>query len=207
MIAAVVCLVSLFALASAKAAVRNAFVVHETREDVPSGFTRTGDAAASTTINMRVALVSNDARGLEDKLLAVSTPGNPSYGEHLSADEVGTYADSDDRAFVLMTCAQVNKYLAPSSDSAAAVTGWLESNGINATTISPAGDWLGFSVTVEKANALLDAKYEVFTHVPTGKEQIRTMSYSIPAALQGKLDLVHPTTRFDSFVGLVSYIF
>ena len=45
----------------------------------------------------------------------------------------------------------------------------------------------------DNANALLDADFAVYTHSDTGKQVIRTMSYSIPAALQGHLDFVHPT--------------
>lgn len=81
----------------------------------------------------------------------------------------------------------------PSPQSTAMVTEWLSSNGITATTISPAGDWLSFSVPASKANSLLDADFSVFTHAETGTMLVRTLAYSIPAALQGHLDLVHPT--------------
>jgi tripeptidyl-peptidase-1 len=81
-----------------------------------------------------------------------------------------------------------------------AVNAFLQSNGINATTISPAGDWLGFSVPVSKANEMLDADFSVFKHVATGVELIRTLSYSIPSSLQRHLDIVHPTTTYVQFV-------
>lgn len=53
---------------------------------------------------------------------------------------------------------------------------------------------MGFSVPVGKANEMFDADFSVFKHIPTGQESVRSLSYSIPASLQGHLDAVHPTT-------------
>ena len=64
---------------------------------------------------------------------------------------------------------------------------------MTAETISPAGDWLKVSVPVSKANELFDADFATYTHTGTGKSTIRTLSYAIPAELEGKLDFVHPT--------------
>lgn len=83
----------------------------------------------------------------------------------------------------------------PAQVSVDAVNAFLQSNGINATTLSPAGDWLGFSVPVSKANEMFDADFSVFKHVASGARSIRTLSYSIPSSLQGHLDVVHPTTK------------
>lgn len=82
----------------------------------------------------------------------------------------------------------------PDQASVDAVNAFLESNGVNATVLSPAGDWLGFSVPVSKANEMFDADFAIFKHTDTGAESIRTLSYSIPSSLQGHLDIVHPTT-------------
>ncbi|KAJ6516949.1 family S53 protease-like protein [Mycena vitilis] len=51
-------------------------------------------------------------------------------------------------------------------------------------------------IPVEKANELLSTQFSVFTHVDSGKTSIRTLEYSIPAALQGHIDFFHPTTSF-----------
>ena len=88
---------------------------------------------------------------------------------------------------------QTEQFVAPTSQTTEAVTAWLKQAGIDATTISPAGDWLSISVPVSKADDLFDADFAVYTHSETGKEAIRTMSYSIPASLEGHLDFVHPT--------------
>ena len=71
---------------------------------------------------------------------------------------------------------------------------WLKENDIEAAKASPAGDWLSFSIPVSKANELFDADFSVFTHAPSGQQIVRTLSYSIPTDLKGKLDFVHPTT-------------
>ena len=83
----------------------------------------------------------------------------------------------------------------PTQASVDAVNTYLSSNRINATALSPAGDWLGFSIPVSKANELFDADFSMFSHVATGKQQICTLSYSIPSALNDHVDLVHPTTK------------
>lgn len=88
---------------------------------------------------------------------------------------------------------QVEKFVAPTAQSSEAVNTWLKQVGLNATTISPAGDWLSVSVPVGKANELFDADFAMYTYSDTGKQAIRTMSYSIPTELEGHLDFVHPT--------------
>lgn len=88
---------------------------------------------------------------------------------------------------------QVQELVAPASESISAVHTWLAENEITASSVSSTGEWISFEVPVSKANDLFDADFSVFTHDGTGKEAIRTLSYSIPAELQGHLDLVHPT--------------
>ncbi|KAI0312873.1 Pro-kumamolisin, activation domain-containing protein [Amylostereum chailletii] len=171
-----------FALvASAAAASLDArdLLLHERRDDVPTGFTNDGAAPASTVLRLRLGLVQNDIVGLQDKLIDVSTPSSANYGKHLSKQEV-------------------NAYVAPKEDTVDAVQAWLSSNGINATSLSPTGDWLGFETTVEHANDLFDASFSTFTHQGTGAQAVRTLSYSIPASLKGHLDLVHPTVTFPN---------
>ena len=51
---------------------------------------------------------------------------------------------------------------------------------------------------MSKANELFDADFSVFKHEDSGLEAVRTLSYSIPAELQGHLDLVHPTVTFPN---------
>lgn len=72
---------------------------------------------------------------------------------------------------------------------------WFTENEISAQTISPAGDWMSFSVPVSKANELLDTQFSVFRNDETGNQSVRTLAYSIPADLVGVVELIYPTIR------------
>lgn len=84
-------------------------------------------------------------------------------------------------------------YVKPTTQTMESVTAWLNQAGLDAIAMSPAGDWLGVTLPVSQANELLNAEFTVFTHSETGKQTIRTMSYSIPADLEGHLEFVYPT--------------
>ncbi|EKM56141.1 uncharacterized protein PHACADRAFT_257222 [Phanerochaete carnosa HHB-10118-sp] len=173
---------ALFSLVFAKPTARS-MKVREAIQSVPAGYVRTGAASADTELNLRIALVQNNPEGLIDALYSVSTPDSASYGEHLSKEEA-------------------ENFVAPTAQSTEAVNSWLEQAGLSAATISPAGDWLSVSVPVGQANELFDADFAVYTHSETGKQAIRTMSYSIPTELEGHLDFVHPTITFPSPISL-----
>ncbi|TDL21549.1 family S53 protease-like protein [Rickenella mellea] len=174
--------VSLLSLARATPIFRN-LVVHEARSDVPAGFVSSGPAPADRVLNLRIALAQSDPAGLEKALLDVSTPSSALYGQHLTQEEV--------EAFVK-----------PSPDTVSIVNEWLSANGLSATPISPAGDWLTISIPVSKANALLNAKFTTFNHPETGTSSTLTMAYSIPTELKGHVELVHPTISFPNPFGL-----
>lgn len=95
---------------------------------------------------------------------------------------------------------QVEAFVAPSSDTTSAVNEWLSANGLKASPISPAGDILSFSIPVSQANTLFDAAFSVFTHEATGKQAIRTLSYSLPSVLTNHIQFVHPTTACGSLM-------
>ena len=82
-------LVSLIASACASPTFSN-LVLHESINNAPDGFIKIGAAPANQMLNLRIALVNSDIAGLEDKLFAVSTPGNALYGQHLSKEEAST---------------------------------------------------------------------------------------------------------------------
>ncbi|TFY57291.1 hypothetical protein EVJ58_g7105 [Rhodofomes roseus] len=155
--------------------------VHERRDAAPLGFTHSGAANADHMLSLRIGLVQNNLQGLYDALRDVSDPSSDKYGQHLSREEV--------EAFV-----------APTSDSFSAATTWLNKNGLNATAVSPARDWLAVNISVSQANSLLSADYSLFTHDATSTETIRTLEYSLPTDLQAHIDCVHPTTTFPSVI-------
>lgn len=78
---------ALLALAAATPVARN-MLVRESRLRPAAGFVRIASAPANTTLNLRLALAQSNTATLIDALYNVSTPGNPSYGQHLSKEEV-----------------------------------------------------------------------------------------------------------------------
>ncbi|ETW78995.1 serine protease S53 [Heterobasidion irregulare TC 32-1] len=174
----VIALVAPFiALACAKPHAQRAMRVHERRDSPPTGYANSGPAPATDTLDLRLALTQNNFQGLEDALYAVSTPGNPRYGQHLSKEEV-------------------EELVAPSSDTVSAINEWLSSNGLTSSKVSPSGDWIAVNTTVEKANELLDADFSTFTQLDSGTKAVRTLSYSIPASLKDHISFIHPTIAF-----------
>jgi len=154
--------------------------VHDRRDSVPAGFTLIDAASPDTVLDLRIALAQSNPAGLEEALYDVSTPSSPNYGQHLSKAEAALY-------------------VAPAAETLSAINTWLQENDIVATTLTPAGDWLGFQVPVNKANELFDADFSVFVHESTGKQTIRTLSYSIPEDLVDHLRVVYPTVTFPSY--------
>jgi tripeptidyl-peptidase-1 len=103
------------------------------------------------------------------------------YGQHLTKEEVEAFH-------------------APHPDSAEVVDSWLQSHGIDpaSTSKSAAGDWITLRISVAQAEKMLNTKYNVYHHPASGEEAVRTMSYSLPKALQSAVDLVSPTTYFGT---------
>ncbi|KAF9814027.1 hypothetical protein IEO21_05330 [Rhodonia placenta] len=149
------------------------------REAPPAGFTLTEPASPDTILKLRIALAQSNPTGLEDALYDVSTPSSSNYGQFLTKEEAASF-------------------VTPSSETQAAVNAWLKQHDIDATPLTPSGDWLSFQVPVSKANGIFEAEFNVYTHDDTGRQTIRTMSYSIPQELQGHLTVVYPTTTFPS---------
>ncbi|KAJ7806655.1 family S53 protease [Mycena olivaceomarginata] len=129
-------------------------------------------------LDLRMALKQSDTAGLEQALYAVSTPGNPAYGKHLTSEEVASYTK-------------------PSAESIDAATSWLKRRKLLHRAVSHAGDWLQFSIPVDKANEYFGANFSVFTHTDTRSEVVRTLEYSLPAELTNHIKVLHPTLSFS----------
>ncbi|KZT71773.1 family S53 protease [Daedalea quercina L-15889] len=161
---------------------RRSMQVHESRTSPPPGYTLTEPATSDTVLTLRLALVQSNYTGLVDTLYDVSTPSSAKYGAYLTKEEV-------------------EAYMAPTSQSTSSVNAWLSENGLHATVLSAAGDWLSVQMPVGTANDLFDANFSIFTNSVTGKQAVRTLAYSIPIDLTGHLDLVHPTVSFPNPYG------
>jgi hypothetical protein len=91
----------LFGMAVAKTASAS-LIVHESIA-APRGYVKVSTAAANTALNLRLGLVSADFATLEKRLYEVSTPSSSKYGQHLSAEGVGTIASSFSSSLTTIT--------------------------------------------------------------------------------------------------------
>ena len=90
--------------------------------------------------------------------------------------------------------------MAPHPDSVDAVNSWLEFHDIDplsSASRSGSGDWVILRIPVDLAEKMLSAKYNIYRHT-TGKEVIRTLSYSLPKDLHDHIDVVSPCTYFGT---------
>ncbi|KZV99461.1 family S53 protease [Exidia glandulosa HHB12029] len=170
----------LFALLAAVAAApaQRQKAVHE-RKILPSSFSRVGAANSTQALTMRLGLKNKDTAGLIDALMRVSDPASEFFGQHLSQ-------------------AEVNAFLGPTPETKSAVNAWLAENGIKTKTVSPAGDWIEFTLPVKQANELFDADFTVFKHNADGSEAVRTLQYSLPVDLQDKIAVLSPGVSFGA---------
>ncbi len=91
MVNALAFLPSFLLLAHASSRFKRDMRLHERRDGVPEGFTGKGLAPGNATLRLRIALAQNDIEGLQTKLMDVSTPNSPQYGQWLSKEEVRPY--------------------------------------------------------------------------------------------------------------------
>lgn len=151
------------------------WVVHDSRATPAESFVLAGAAPADKVIKLRINLSGNDIPGLENKLNTISNPKSATFRQWLTKEEVEAYST-------------------PSDATTSAVTSWLSANGVETERITPAGDWLSISVPVSKAEELLNAKYNLYTHKASGNQAIRTLEYSLPKDVAQHINAIHPTT-------------
>lgn len=140
--------------------------VHEKLAALPSGWSEVAAPAESDTMVLSIGLAQQNIDQLQAKLLAVSTPGNAGYGQHLDADDV-------------------NAMFAPTADANNAVQSWLTGAGIS--KVHSDGHWVTFQATVGQANTLLNTTFK--TYSGSGMQKLRTTQYSVPDAVASYVDL------------------
>jgi tripeptidyl-peptidase-1 len=84
---------------------------------------------------------------------------------------------------------------APKEESVTLVKDWLERE-ISSAKVSVTGDYFTVEGTVNAIEKLLKTKYSTFVNEETKAKTLRTLEYSLPAALVGHVDMVQPTTYF-----------
>ncbi|KAL2849867.1 peptidase S8/S53 domain-containing protein [Aspergillus pseudoustus] len=159
---------------------------------VPDGWKVAGTPSGDQPLRLRIALKQHDVDGFERALLDMSTPGHSSYGQHFRSYN------------------EMKELLLPSSDAVSSVEGWLSGAGI--TDYQTDADWVNFRATVAQANELLDADFLWYTHssfdtdsdaaanthTRDARNILRTLSYTLPAAIADHVNMIQPTTHFGT---------
>ncbi|CZT48511.1 related to Tripeptidyl-peptidase sed3 [Rhynchosporium secalis] len=162
-------------------ATQDSYRVFEKLSAAPEPWTLKDDAQTvdqNLPFKLRVHLKNRNIASFKQQVLDVSTPSHPSYGRHLSREEV-------------------NSMIAPSNEAFAHVMEWLESYNLSSKA-TVESDWIVIDSTIGEVETLLDTKYEVFENSDTGKKAARTLAYSLPASLHAYVDIVAPTIKFSA---------
>lgn len=153
--------------------------------DVPQGWSKASAALPTDKLALKIGLKQQHAAALEQAVLAVSSPGHPSYGKHLTREEL-------------------RSYVAPTEQSVADVTAWLAKYDIVPDVDN---DWITISTDVKTANAMLDADFGWYEYEKGGGLKLCTLSYGVPDEIAQHVDLIQPTTRFGQLGSKRSTIF
>ncbi|KAJ6593294.1 peptidase S8/S53 domain-containing protein [Mycena capillaripes] len=147
--------------------------------DVPLGWAELKDAQLSPTrgLTLRFGLAQHDFPQLESLLRNISDPSHPSYGNHLSKE-------------------QVHALSKPSNGTLELVEGWLATHNSSSVKWSSSHDSVTATIPISSAESMLSTRFGVFKHLKSGQRAIRTLNYSLPDAMLPHIDFVHPTTAF-----------
>lgn len=161
-------------------------LTHEKRDTAHGQWTKVGRAAADTPLTLRIGLKQRNLERAEEFMHAISNPLSETYGQHWSPE-------------------QVAEVFAPSNDAITETEQWLVSEGVTSNDISKTAgrNWIKVTTTVGKAESLLDTSYSVYENAD-GAQLVACESYSVPAAIQGHIDLVAPTIQFDEREAIVT---
>lgn len=140
--------------------------VHEQLAALPLGWSEVATPSDGQILTLSIGLAQQNIDQLESKLLAVSTPGNAEYGQHLDVDDV-------------------NSLFAPTEEANTAVQSWLTNAGVS--QVQSDGHWVTFATTVSKANELLNTTFKTYSN--SGVQKIRTTQYSVPDDIVSYVDL------------------
>lgn len=103
-------------------------------------------------------------------------------------------------ALLNRSCAyrEAEEFVKPHPSTVSIVDEWLTAHSIDVSSISrtAALDWVTLSIPVSIAESMLGCEFHVYQHDATGKQAIRTLEYSLPRSLIGRVDTIQPTTYF-----------
>lgn len=160
----------------------------ESLRAIPQGWHQGPSPPADQRLRFRIALRQENAYEFEQHVLAISTPDDPKYGQHMSREDL-------------------KAMLRPNADASISILDWLKAEGISSADIDDQGDWINFYVPASEANRILDTKFYYYTNANNGVRRIRTLQYSVPSKLHQYIHMVQPTTRFGQVAPQRSTIF
>ncbi|KAK4445709.1 tripeptidyl-peptidase [Podospora aff. communis PSN243] len=146
-------------------------VLLEKTEGLPPGWVLESAAKGSEKISVSVVLKEPGIEALKHKVLQRSESG----GGHMSREEIQQYRKTDKKA--------VNS-----------VTSWLKSNGVGDLKVE--GSFINFVATVNLLDLLFQAHMAHYSFGDDTTSFLRTLNYTVPAALRDSIDFVHPITNF-----------
>ena len=172
---AVTVCIALAAAVAVVTAATSARVVLEPLAHHPHGWSRGPRAAADGLHNVAIGLRrAVDDAVLVDELEAVSTPGSPRYGQHLSRAEVEALST-------------------PALGCEAVVRAWLEPLDGAAVDVAGHGDWLRVSgAPLGALEALIEAEFYEWSHPlrATHAPLVRASAYTVPATVAACVRIV-----------------
>jgi len=158
------------------------YVLHEKRDHVPTGWSHNRKHHPAAVLPLRFALTQPNIHNVGDYLDEVSHPDSPNYGKHWSP-------------------AKVAETFAPSPETIDAVRSWLLTHGFarERIAVTPTRLWIELNATVEEAENLLRAEYNVYRH-ETGAEHVACNEYHLPEDVTKHIDFVMPTVHFNAIL-------
>lgn len=153
--------------------------VFEEVVEIPEGWRELPSVQVNkdSTLAMRIHLAQQNTAAFEQKVIDLSTPDHPTYGNHMDTHEI-------------------KRMLQPTQNTISSVLTWLQDAGIS-EHVAVEHDWIMMNVTVAQAEKLLNTKYSYFQDEENKKTILRTLSYSLPTELHEHILLVQPTTMFS----------
>ena len=155
---------------------------------IPQGWHQGSSPPADQRLRFRIALRQEKAFEFEQHVLAISSPDDPKYGQHMTREDL-------------------KAMLRPNVDASISILNWLRAEGISSADIDDQGDWINFYIPASEANRILDTKFYYYTNANNGVQRIRTLQYSVPSNLHQYIHMVQPTTRFGQVAPQRSTIF
>ncbi|KAH9883818.1 subtilisin-like protein [Xylariomycetidae sp. FL2044] len=143
-------------------------------------WTKRGRVEPTVMLPMRIGLKQSNLDTGHERLMDISNPKSPNYGNHMTAEEVV-------------------ELFAPDVASVDIVVDWLQTSGISKDRIalSVNKQWIQFDAMTGEVEELLLTDFHIWQHAD-GSRDISAEEYHLPAAVQEHVDYVTPGTRLRS---------